>query len=146
LLKSGQAQILRSDISHLSAAGTVNFVDGTSLRTDAIIAITGWKITSTIKFTLESLEGKLGIPTEKLTKEEITFWDDLDARADDQILAEFPYLKDHAPKRQLLIRSAVTPFRLYRAVAPPGLTASGDQSLVFLKMLGTTSNMTLTEL
>lgn len=35
--------------------------------------------------------------------------------------------------------------RLYRGVAPPGLTASGDRSLCFLKMVHCTSNLVLAE-
>lgn len=124
----------------------MNFVAGTSLQTDALIAITGWKITSTISCKPEGLEAKLGISTSKLTGKQIALWDNLDTKADAQIMNDFPYLHLYALKRRLPIKSTVTPFRLCRAVAPPGLSSTGDRSLVFLKMLGTTSNMTLTEL
>jgi hypothetical protein len=73
-------------------------------------------------------------------------WNELDTKADKKIFAQFPYLKIHAPKRITPIKAAMTPFRLYRAITPPGLTAAGDNSICFLKMLGTTLNMALTEL
>ena len=124
----------------------MNLIDGSTFQTDALIAITGWKITSTIKYTPSNLVSQLGIPTDQLTEKETAMWDTLDSKADDEILAKFPYLKIHAPKRVTPVKAAMTPFRLYRAIAPPGLTAEGDNSIVILKMLGTTSNMALTEL
>lgn len=125
----------------------MNFIDGTNLQTDALIAITGWSLLPTIKYTPKGLDSQLGIPTTLLKNAERAFWNDLDAKADEQILQSLPYLQTHAPvAKKSPLKSPPTPFRLYRALAPPGLTAVRDNSLIFLKMLGTTSNMTLTEL
>ncbi|KAK5297858.1 hypothetical protein LTR99_008261 [Exophiala xenobiotica] len=39
----------------------------------------------------------------------------------------------------------VTPFRLYRGIAPPGLTVNEEQSLAFIKMVHSTSNFIIAE-
>jgi hypothetical protein len=149
---SGQVRIIRSDISHLSAHGTVHLANTSSpeesdtLKTDALIAITGWSINSPIKFSPPELEAKLGIPTSTFTEEQFKRWEGLDARADAEVSRQFPYLDLHRPKKEMPIKNyGASPFRLYRAIAPPDLTAQGDDSIVFLKMLGTTANATLTE-
>jgi hypothetical protein len=78
-----------------------------------------------------------------MTPEQTQMWTELDARADSAIRAEFPrllsgpfkspssnvvqpYIKDVDAELQY------TPFRLYRSIAPPGLTAKGDQSIAFI--------------
>ena len=79
-------------------------------------------------------------------------WTVLDAKADSIIRAQFPrllsgpfkgpssnivqpYVKDRDPELQF------TPFRLYRSIAPPGLTAKGERSIAFI---GYVSNIAAT--
>jgi hypothetical protein len=82
----------------------------------------------------------------------------LDQKADTEILNRFPRLRTapQADKDSMTVdplakvtpRKAVaafTPYRLHRGIAPSGLTVKGDRSLVFLKMLSTTSNMIMSE-
>jgi hypothetical protein len=78
-----------------------------------------------------------------MTPEQTQTWTDLDAKADSTIRAEFPrllsgpfkspssnvvqpYVKTVDPELQY------TPFRLYRSIAPPGLTAKGGNSIAFI--------------
>ncbi|KAK2478759.1 hypothetical protein H9L39_08133 [Fusarium oxysporum f. sp. albedinis] len=89
---SGQVQIIKKDISHLSKNGTINFADGTSYQTDALIAITGWKLSPNIQYKPDGIEASLGIPTESMSSEELAFWSHLDKEAEREILQKFPYL------------------------------------------------------
>jgi hypothetical protein len=78
-----------------------------------------------------------------MTPEQTQMWTDLDAQADSTIWAQFPrllsgpfkspssnivqpYVKDVDPEIQY------TPFRLYRTIAPPGLTTRGEHSIAFI--------------
>jgi hypothetical protein len=141
---SGQVKIIKKDISHLSENGTVNLADRTSYQTDALIAITGWKLTPNVEYKPDGIDASLGIPSEKLSGEEKAFWDHLDQEADEKILKKFPYLT-RPPKQVLPYKQNVSPYRLYRGMAPPGLTSRSDNSLVFIKMVHSTSNIIIAE-
>nr|KAK5436096.1 hypothetical protein LTR18_009675 [Exophiala xenobiotica] len=80
-VRSGQVKIYRKDISHL-ASGTVNFVDGSQLRSDGLIAITGWSLVPGIKYTPEGIDASLGIPSVKYSPVENEYWRHLDQWAD----------------------------------------------------------------
>lgn len=71
-------------------------------------------------------------------------WADLDSRADQYILNKFPRLR-HPPEAKLPFTQSVTPFRLYRGIAPPNLTSQGEHTLAFMKMVHCTSNLVLAE-
>lgn len=141
---SGQVKIIKKDISSLSEGGTVNLADGSSYQTDALIAITGWKLSPNIKYKPEGIDASLGIPTEKLSDEEKAFWDHLDKEAEEEILKRFPYL-GRPPKQIIPYQQKVSPYRLYRGLAPPGLTTRSDNSIVFIKMVHSTSNIIIAE-
>ncbi|KIW49935.1 hypothetical protein PV05_11566 [Exophiala xenobiotica] len=142
-VRSGQVKIYRKDISHLGS-GTVNFVDGSRLRSDGLIAITGWRLVPGIKYTPEGIDASLGIPSAKYNPVESEYWRHLDRSADREITQRFPYLRN-PPKAKLPFKQSVTPFRLYRGIAPPGLTVNQDQSLAFIKMVHSTSNFIIAE-
>jgi len=158
-VSSGQVRVHRKDVSHLSDR-TVHFEDGTSIRTDAMIRITGWEFAPTLKFKPEGIHAALGIPSLSYSKEDTALWDELTRRADAEILKRFPILHD-APtsidKTSLMVdplakadssklQPAYTPYRLYRFITPPGLTKEGDHTIVFLKMMATTSNTKVAEI
>ncbi|KAG7402849.1 FAD-dependent monooxygenase DEP4 [Fusarium oxysporum f. sp. rapae] len=157
-VSSGQVRVHRKDVAHLSDH-TIHFDDGTSVTTDAMIRITGWEFAPPIKFKPEGIDGALGIPSLSYTKQDTVLWEELTRMADVEILKRFPILKN-APvtidKNSLMVdplakadssksQASYTPYRLYRFIVPPGLTRDGDHSLVFLKMMGTTSNTKLAE-
>lgn len=152
-LKSGQVRVHRQDISHLSER-TVNFSNGDSIHADALITATGFSGKPTLQFVPESTHSELGIPSRSLTQEQHDFWDRLNQQADATISKNFPRLlvgphkspssnvplsvKPYDPK--LYPELDYTPFRLYRAIAPPGLTQEGDNSLVFISMFSNLAN------
>nr|RBQ99061.1 hypothetical protein FVER53263_03387 [Fusarium verticillioides] len=141
---SGQVQIIKKDISHLSKGGTVNLSDGTSYQTDALIAITGWKLSPNIQYKPDGIEASLGIPTESMSSEEQAFWNHLDKEAEHEILQRFPYLT-RPPKNVIPYKQKVSPYRLYRGMAPPALTSRFDNSIVFIKMVHSTANIIIAE-
>lgn len=166
---SGQVTVHRKDISELTE-GTVNFTDGTKIKVDAMSQVTGWEYSPTVSFEPAGIDGEIGVPSLKYTFNQEQFWNNLDIKADGEIFARFPILKKAPqinqtfnvdvsnaessikiiePTDQEATRSSpqqLTPYRLYRGIAPPGLTADGDRSLVFLKMVSSTSNMIIAEL
>lgn len=141
---SGQVKITKKDISHLSAGGVVNLADGTSYKTDALVAITGWKLAPAIQFKPAGIEASLGVPSSTLTAEETAFWDYLDSEAETEILKKFPYLAK-GPKRPIPYTQKVSPYRLYRGIAAPGFTSRGEHSIAFMKMVHSTSNIIIAE-
>ena len=141
---SGQVNITRKDIDHLSSPGILNLVDGTKIQSDALIGITGWNLTPTIEYKPKGLEASLGIPCKSLSPEEEELWKILDSQADDVILNQYPALR-YPPAKKLPYSQGITPYRLYRGVAPPGLTARGDHSIAFIKMVHSTGNITIAE-
>lgn len=134
----------RKDISQLGPNGSISFTDGSEMQTDALIAITGWRLVPTIKYKPNGIDAEIGVPSESYTPDQEKFWNDLDTKADDYILNKFPYLRK-PPEAKLPFKQSVTPFRLYRGIAPPALTARGDHSLAFMKMVHCTANLILAE-
>lgn len=154
---SGQVNVYREDISHLSHH-TVNLADGTTLDSSAgLVAGANWSWKPNIDFLPTSIHSDLGISSTEYTSDQQDFWADLDRRAQEEILEAIPRLKT-APHRDdikvadpnaLTTSNGVSrtssadaarlqPFRLFRFLAPPGLTAQGDRSIAFA---GFTTNL-----
>lgn len=134
----------RKDIDRIGKGGHISFTDGTQLETDALIAITGWQLVPKIKYKPEGIDADLGVPSSTYTVEQEAFWTNMDQKADHEILNRFPYLRN-PPKAKLPFKQSVTPFRLYRGIAPPRPTAEGDHSLAFMKMVHCTATLVLAE-
>ncbi|RMZ79122.1 hypothetical protein DV738_g3544, partial [Chaetothyriales sp. CBS 135597] len=143
-ITSGQVRVIKKDISHLSAGGKVHLADGSVLQSDALFAITGWNLAQSIRYHPAGLEASLGVPTANLTAEETAFWNDLDHKADEEMRSRFPSLR-HGPAKPIPYKQAVSPFRLYHGIAPPGLTARGDRSIVFVDMIHSIGTMIIIE-
>ncbi|KAK3386831.1 cofactor FMO1 FAD enzyme [Podospora didyma] len=153
LISSGQVRVHRADISHLSdnkihlTSGNEDATEETALEldVDALIAATGYSAKPAINFSPSTSLSDLGVPTTSLDKTQAEFWADLDAKSDQLISQQFPQLLSPPSKAEPLNTNAsvpetVTPWRLYRGIAPPGPTASGDRSLVFLGMFSNIAN------
>ncbi|KAJ5660123.1 hypothetical protein N7507_006574 [Penicillium longicatenatum] len=145
-VRTGQVQILKQDVDHLSSSGTIHFTDESTMQTDALIEITGWSLAPTMKYKPDGLDASLGLPVaaSKLTTEQETLWRYLDQNAEDTILSKFPYLSG-PPASKLPYKPNITPLRLYRGIAPPNLTAKSTHSLAYVKMFHSTANMLVAE-
>ncbi|KAK3311932.1 cofactor FMO1 FAD enzyme [Apodospora peruviana] len=150
-IRSGQVRIHRNDISHLSSGGKIHLVGetgDTQLDVDALVASTGYSAKPTISFSpAPSLHSDLGVPTTELSTAQGTFWSELDDKADLAIGQKFPQLLLGPPEpseKPINLGAArevtYTPWRLYRGIAPPGLTSAGDRSLVFVGMFSNVAN------
>lgn len=146
LIISGQVEVLRKDIERLEGGNRIKFTDGTTIETNALLSSNGWKFTPDIEFLPRSLYLELGLPTTEYTKTQRDIWDNLNARADVEILERFPLLakrprlnddplavgtnlpEDNTP----LERKECMPWRLWRGFAPP---LSKEKNLVFLGMM-----------
>ncbi|KAJ6006417.1 hypothetical protein N7451_004361 [Penicillium sp. IBT 35674x] len=145
-IRTGQVQILKQDIDHLSGPGTIHFTDESTIQTDALVAITGWSVAPTMKYKPDGLDASLGlpVPTNALTTEQEILWKYLDQNAEDTILHKFPYLR-HPPSAKLPYEPNITPLRLYRGIAPPNLTLKSIHSLAYINMFHSTANITVAE-
>ncbi|KAK3680910.1 cofactor FMO1 FAD enzyme [Podospora appendiculata] len=142
LITSNQVRIHRADISHL----TPHHIHLTStplpIHVDALIASTGYSSKPTITFSPPTLHSALGVPTTALSKPQRNLWATLTTEADAQIAQTHPSLLRGPPAFNpgAPAEIAYTPWRLYRGIAPPGLTAEGDRSLVFIGMFSNIAN------
>ena len=146
LIVSGQVEVLRKDIECLEGGNRIKFTDGTTTETNALLSSNGWEFTPDIEFLPRSLHIELGLPTTEYTKSQKEIWENLNTRADMEILERFPMLAkrprlnddplvvgvnlpaDNTPPE----RKAYMPWRLWRGFAPP---LSKEKNLVFLGMM-----------
>lgn len=155
LVKSEQVKIVRQDVSHLSRH-SVHLEGGTFLAADALITATGFSVDPSFKFIPENIHFDLGIPSPSMASRQVRFWDELDAEADSNILTKYPLLatgpttSNSSPYSLPLpltssptVRAkpatdthSISPYRLYRSIAPPGLTVKGDRSIAFIGYYG----------
>ncbi|KAI9671269.1 MAG: hypothetical protein M1829_004676 [Trizodia sp. TS-e1964] len=158
-VRSGQITVHRNDPDHISK-GKFHFKDGTSVPTDAVISSTGWRFDLPFKFGPTNIEASLGIPTTYLDRTESEARKQLDDRADVEVFTRFPELlkspahrlrgglssDPYAQGKPAKKAEIYTPWRLFRAMAPPGLLLSGDRSLIFLGFNMTTTKTLNSEL
>lgn len=118
-VRSGVVEIVEKDVKALEAGGRVVFADGSEVKIDAVICSTGWDWAAGVEFEPSESHADLGVPSKEFTPSQTTLWSGLEKRADREILARFPMLKD-APKR--VERDADTHtrtgWRLWRGIAP----------------------------
>ncbi|KIV82522.1 hypothetical protein PV11_04625 [Exophiala sideris] len=156
MVQMGQVRVHREDISSLST-GHIHFASGGGVDASALITATGFSAKPTLAFTKEETHSDLGVPSTSLTPTQQAFWNALNERADLKIGQAFPRLLSgpHLSATSSVVKSYTatldpelnySPFRLYRAIAPPGLTARGDHSLVFISMFSNLANTPRCEL
>jgi thioredoxin reductase len=149
-IRNGQVRIHREDISSVSDH-TIHLRSGVDLQVDTLIASTGFSAKPNLSFEPATTHSDLGIPSVQLSKTQTDSWAELDSRADQVIGEQYPRLllgpftapDSSVPKPFNPGMSAevpYTPWRLYRGIAPPGLTARGDHSLVFIGMFSNIAN------
>ncbi|KAF9871342.1 dimethylaniline monooxygenase [Colletotrichum karsti] len=150
-VRNGQVEVYREDLDHLSDH-RVHLSDGTSFPVDLLVASTGFSAKPTMNFEPASLHAELGVPTTEMSPEQTAFWKEQDSKADAVIGARFPRLLDgpflsptsSKPKPfnpGASVEVSYTPWRLYRSMAPPGLAAKDDRSLIFLGVFSNLANI-----
>ena len=154
-VRNGQVQIVRKDIETLGAPNLIHFSDDSpAVQVDALICTTGWSYALPFDLKPYTLHASLGIPSLEYSKPQTSAWAKYEAAADAEVLSRFPSLArapqpkhgpsptradlstDHVPTEVEKIQQ-MTPWRLWRGVAPPGLAAAPEKerSIVFLGML-----------
>lgn len=148
-VRNGTVKVHIADITHLSPR-TVHLSDGTALETDAMICATGWKHLPPLKFLPEGIDKELGIP--HTPGDEPLFTPDTVNRADQEILARFPRLKQQPvqnKKLKPLLESdgaittteqvnpstPLTPYTLYRFMVPPSAALLQKRDVAFAGVL-----------
>ncbi|KAK4445138.1 putative dimethylaniline monooxygenase, partial [Podospora aff. communis PSN243] len=154
-VSEGRVRIRRADISHLAnhAIHVEEAGKEHALSVDALVACTGYSAKPALTFSPPSLHSDLGVPSASFSKSQSAFWSQLDDRADLIIGNKYPRLllgpfyspssttpKPFHPGASSEAETPYTPWRLYRGIAPPGLTAEGDRSLVFINMFSGVAN------
>lgn len=132
LVRDGTVRVHIADIDHLSRKA-VHLSNGTVLSdTTALICSTGWKATPNIQFLPAGIDRELGFPWSE---------DPLDTklvrRADEEILSQFPKLRDqptpntqYQPLADDAPATAKHPFRLARFMVP--LSMIHERSIAFM--------------
>ena len=155
-LRKGKVRVHREDISRLSSHA-IHLGDGKTLKADALITATGFTVKPDYDFSPSALHSDIGIPTTEYTQAQRDFWSHLNHKAELTIVSKYPRLllgPFKSPSSSVIQpfnpgldpELQHTPFRLYRAIAPPGLTVQEDRSLVFIGMFSNISNFIRLEL
>ncbi|KAL8743009.1 MAG: hypothetical protein Q9190_004592, partial [Brigantiaea leucoxantha] len=153
LVESGRVKVVRKDIAGLER-NAMRFKDGTEeAGVGTVIVSTGWDWTCGVEFWPKEEHARLGIPSADYSRAQTEEWNDLERRADVEILERFPMLLEAPglekgerliPKppnndERLLEEKTVqpqmqeyTPWRLFRGIAPP---ANPYHDVVFLGMM-----------
>ncbi|KAI0015922.1 FAD/NAD(P)-binding domain-containing protein [Xylariomycetidae sp. FL0641] len=164
LVRGPLVDVHLADIARLSP-GTVHLSDGAALPADALLSHTGWKHVPPIAFLPAGLEPALGVPhfpsssSSSSSSEEDLASDDDEAtlaRADAEILARFPRLRDQpvwnpayvplTAQRGIASADAVTPcapltpWVLHRFVAPAGARFLRRRDTAFAGVMSNFSN------
>ena len=148
-VRDGTVDIVRKDIESLEKGNRVKFADGEEMEVDALVCSTGWRWDCGIEFLPKEEHSGLGIPSADLTRSQMAEWEDLEGKADAEILEKFPALAsspgpaknirvvqetektgDDEPERQ--VKAEYTPWRLFRGMAPPN---NPRHDVVFLGMM-----------
>lgn len=140
------------------------------LDVDALICSKGWRWDSGIDFLPKTEHADLGIPSADYTPAQTAQWSSLEAQADEEILERFPMLahgpgihddarvipkpKDPSATEEIVDekpysepekqrKEELTPWRLFRGIAPP---ANPRRDLVFLGMMSSLQTVVRSEL
>jgi cation diffusion facilitator CzcD-associated flavoprotein CzcO len=127
LVKEGKIRVHLGDVQELSQK-KVHLANGDVLEADAVVCATGWLKEPSVKF-LNFKGADLGVF-------KIAGREELKAKADEEILARYPRLKDQ-PEVGRIWREK-EPIRLYRFIVPPNLVQK--RNIAFAGQLSSLSN------
>lgn len=162
LARGDKIKIHVGEIDHLSP-GKVHLADGTEFDSEVLLANTGWKHVPPIKFLPEGIDKELGLPhqptsTASTGDPDLANRQDLVARADREIFARFPRLKNQpvwnktyvpltdqkgitADDDEVTPCKPLTPFMLYRFLVPPSARLLETRDVAFVGMVSNFSNV-----
>ena len=111
----------------------IHISDGQIIEADAILFATGWSpIHSALFGPKTAAELRLPIPLFEENPADALYWRNLQVAADRTVLDLYPVLRD--PPQQPPARTT-TPYRLFRTLVSPKLTAAGGYSLAFVGLV-----------
>ncbi|KJZ74263.1 hypothetical protein HIM_06269 [Hirsutella minnesotensis 3608] len=158
LVKSDKVDVYIGQVDRLTP-GQVHLADGTALCCDAILAHTGWKQVPPMKFLPHGIEKELGLPhlqEQAAPTNDLANHSALLQRADEEILEQFPRLKDQpewsnnytpvrAPDGATAEEAAssyrgLTSYMFYRFLVPPSEAFLRSRDVAFAGMLCNFSN------
>lgn len=134
------------------STSTITLSTGATLPSSATVFATGWRTNQPDIFD-PSLLPHLGLPynVSSQSPSDASHWNDLDTASESKIRSLFPLLAD--PPSHIKAYDAarqrtptLTPFRLFRGIAPPSLAAKGSRDLVILGTLLNTAVPTYAEI
>ncbi|EAQ87700.1 hypothetical protein CHGG_04319 [Chaetomium globosum CBS 148.51] len=147
-VRDGTIIVHIADLTRLSER-TVHLSDGTQLDTDALCCVTGWKHVPPVKFLPEGIDRELGLP--RKPSEDDFFSPTQVKLADETILSRFPRLRDQPVQNKHLTpllatkgltttdainpSTPLTPWTLYRFIAPPSERLLQTRDIAFAGML-----------
>ena len=129
LVRSGKVEVIRENIDHLESDEVV-LQNGHKFETDLVVCATGYKFGPSLDLQPSEKHLSWGVP---VSPAEDDLFPNLDVHADRELLKRFPILAESpsTPERQ----PELTPWRLWRFIAPPSQVCSSDRSLAFLSTI-----------
>ncbi|MCJ1275038.1 hypothetical protein MMC21_002838 [Puttea exsequens] len=121
LIKDGDIEIVRDDIEHLDE-GNLVLHDGRTIGTDALVCATGYQYGPSFPLEPASQQLRWGVPVSP--SEDDTFRT-LEAKADAELFKRFPNLAKSPASLER--QPGLTPWRLWRFIAPPSEVCSGPR-------------------
>ncbi|KAI9703550.1 MAG: hypothetical protein M1820_005854 [Bogoriella megaspora] len=141
-IRDAGVKILYEDVARLDNDAVV-LENGERIQTDALVYATGYEFGPSFPLLPATKQLGWGIPVTPSPEESKTFRL-LDEHADTELFIRFPELKHSPsyPEREL----GVTPWRLWRFIAPLSQVANGPRNLAFLTNIETYQNFLKAEL
>ncbi|KAI4216330.1 MAG: hypothetical protein LQ351_001340 [Letrouitia transgressa] len=165
LVQQGKVKLFRKDVECLEDGDGIKFTDGAKEHVDMLICSTGWKWTSGVEFYPKEEHAQLGVPSVDYSRSQREQWDNLESKADAEILERFPMLAEGPglekdaqiipyPKHKELTEKEKaepayqkleqpTPWRLFRGIAPPD---NPYRDIAFLGMMLSLQTVTRSEI
>ncbi|ETS74703.1 hypothetical protein PFICI_13187 [Pestalotiopsis fici W106-1] len=147
LLRNDMVKVHIDDIVGLSNHA-VHLSSGTTLESDALCCVTGWKHLPPMKFLPKGIEKDLGIPHAPSLPDELY---DLVPKADEEILSRFPRLRDRPVQNKRYVSlldnkgmstsdeinpsTELTPYMLYRFMIPANQGLLRHRDIAFAGMV-----------
>ena len=135
--------MVRASVSAMKG-NTLYLSNQSQVDADVVVFATGWETLTGGMFSPE-LQAELGLPVlwDSLPETKANYWKQLDASEDKKILNLYP-LFANMPYKYTDRDVEYTPFRLFRGLIPPSVTA--ERNIVFLGKIGSVQQTSLAEI